>query len=153
MTTRVMRKQVPTGAVKFDGINIKELKEFIDSNRLFIQDVSAIDTNFFPIPYIVDKTGKRFQIKNNDWVVFDNGEYYIYNDEDFKRLYTAYIPPIEKEVFKTFVKITPVKVSKINENDFKVVFNDGFVKKISKLELEKEYIPVEEKTNEHNDQS
>ncbi len=141
-TTLVMRKQQPLTAIKFDGINVKELQEFVGNERLIIMDTSNIDTNFFPIPYLWLKDGNRIEIKKNDWIVLDNGEYAIYDSKTFEYLFSGYIKPDEKE-FKTYTKISIVKARKTNDNKYEVIYGNGFTSVISSEEFEKEFFPLD----------
>ena len=141
-TTLVMRKQQPLTAIKFDGINVKELQEFVGNERLIIMDTSNIDTNFFPIPYLWLKDGNRIEIKKNDWIVLDNGEYVIYDSKTFEYLFSGYIEPDNKE-YKTYAKISIVEARKTNDNKYEVIYGNGFTSVISSEEFEKEFFPLD----------
>lgn len=151
-TTLVMRKQQPLTAIKFDGINVKELQEFVGNERLIIMDTSNIDTNFFPIPYLWLKDGNRIEIKKNDWIVLDNGEYVIYDPKTFEYLFSGYIEPDNKE-YKTYAKISIVKARKRNNDEYEVIYDTGYTAFIPNEEFEKTYIPLEKESSDGRNKS
>lgn len=151
-TTLVMRKQQPLTAIKFDGINVKELQEFVGNERLIVMETSNLDTNFFPIPYLWLKDGNRIEIKKNDWIVLDNGEYVIYDSKTFEYLFSGYIEPDNKE-YKTYTKISIVKARKKNDTEYEVIYDNGFKTTIPNEEFEKLYIPLEKEISDGRDKS
>lgn len=151
-TTLVMRKQRPLTAIKFDGINVKELQEFVGNERLLIMETSNVDTNFFPIPYLWLKDGNRIEIKKNDWIVLDNGEFVIYDSKTFEYLFSGYVEPDNKE-YKTYTKISIVKARKKNDNEYEVIYDNGYTTTIPNEEFEKTYIPLEKESSGGRDKS
>lgn len=151
-TTLVMRKQQPLTAIKFDGINVKELQEFVGNERLIIMETSNIDTNFFPIPYLWLKDGNKIEIKKNDWIVLDNGEFIIYDSKTFEYLFSGYVEPDNKE-YKTYTKISIVKARKKNDNEYEVIYDNGYTTTIPNEEFEKTYIPLEKEISDGRDKS
>lgn len=143
MTTVITRRQYPLSAVKFDGVNVNELRSFINEKNLVIVDNSGIDCNFFPTPYLI-KDGNRIEILKDDWVVLEDDEYKIYNNETFKYLFSTEIPSKDEDEYKTYVKITPVRARKTKSGKFMVVYDTGFKFVVEPEEFYKEFIPLEE---------
>ena len=150
-TTLVMRKQQPLTAIKFDGINAKELQEFVGKERLIIIE-KPFAPDFFPIPYLWSKDGNKIEIKKNDWIVLDNRDFIIYDSKTFEYLFSGYIEPDNKE-YKTYAKISIAKARKKNNDEYEVIYDNGFTATISNEEFEKTYIPLEKEISDGRDKS
>ena len=132
----IVRKTIPSAAVQYTGMNFEEMRDFIPENLIELDKPSKTVFRYVGI--------KGYgELNLRDWVVYENDQYIVCNDETFNKLYKEYIPPKKNKTMSNYIGVFCVSAEQNPNGTWTCVTKDGFSRIFSNAEFEKFFKPVE----------
>lgn len=139
----VQRRNNPIGAVLFDGCNFQEMLNFVDKDCMEIMKSPPNDPGFEKIFISPHKGGMKKNVVPGTWITFEDHEYRFYTKEEFEAKFTEKVETLSSDSeYINCVKISPVKAKKLDDDNYQIMDNTGFVSTISSEEFKNKYMDI-----------
>ena len=152
MTRIVCRKRNRISAIKFDGINFKEMMEFIPETWLECKTINNNGYKSYTL-YLVDYRDSlncdkktTCEITRGSWVVFEDNIYKLMSEDKFLHKYEEYREESSEEGYTEGINICvkPIKFKKRDDGDYSVIDSTGFSSVVSDESFHKTCISVKD---------